>query len=348
MGKVFMFSYNMTFGKGGHHRGHRSGGQYSRRNGELFINTYMGKLGEFGLHEYFTGKGFELEEPDLEKWGIGIWDDQDLTVNSKKLSVKGVAHFSQLLLLETKDWDSQGRYLPNLGKGTSESDYLILTRVTDGKSLMKRNRLMYSDEVKKVDLAAVLFAQRWEFDIAGFITIEEKQEIVEKGTNVRVTLFGSYLEIPDLVFMGSHDFVIDHLFRFFKKKFPQFKVKIIYVGSSSGLSALHNSECDITGIHLLDESTKTYNKKFIEEYGLTASTIQVKGYKRKQGLYLAHEFENKINSLEDLVFSGLTFLNRNKGSGTRIWFDLYLNQLALKRKVPLSKIKDNMKPLLSG
>lgn len=41
------FAYGMTFGGSGAHRDHRSGGQAHRHLGEIFINTFQGKLAEF-------------------------------------------------------------------------------------------------------------------------------------------------------------------------------------------------------------------------------------------------------------------------------------------------------------
>ena len=54
-----------------------------------------------------------IEEPDLGVYEAGIWDDVDLIVNNRKISVKSAAHFSQLLLLEADDWDEHGYYIPN-------------------------------------------------------------------------------------------------------------------------------------------------------------------------------------------------------------------------------------------
>ncbi len=48
----FNFAYNMVFGEG-YHRKHRSGGQYSRKNGELFANTFQGKIAEFVVYNEF-------------------------------------------------------------------------------------------------------------------------------------------------------------------------------------------------------------------------------------------------------------------------------------------------------
>jgi hypothetical protein len=178
--RVFEFAYGMTFGNSGEHREFRTGGQTRRKNGELFINTFQGKLAEFGMHKYFQSKGFEIEEPDTGMWERGFWDSEDLIVKGKKINIKSVAFFSNLLLLETQDWDLDGNYIPNIGKdSTSKYDFFILNRIKpDGKSLMRGARLFYANEVDKAKLKDIILGQNWEFDIAGFITSEQLIEII--------------------------------------------------------------------------------------------------------------------------------------------------------------------------
>lgn len=44
--RVFDFAYTMAFTTKGEHRSTRSGGEHSRRNGEIFANTFQGKIAE--------------------------------------------------------------------------------------------------------------------------------------------------------------------------------------------------------------------------------------------------------------------------------------------------------------
>ena len=92
--EVFDFAYNMTFGGEGEHRGHRSGGQYGRKNGELFINTFQGKLAEFALFDLFNSNGKSIERPDLGMWKLGIWDSVDLIIESKHYNIKSTIYYN--------------------------------------------------------------------------------------------------------------------------------------------------------------------------------------------------------------------------------------------------------------
>jgi hypothetical protein len=67
---AFEFAYKMSFGHEGEHRAYRSGGSKTRRQGEIFINTFQGKLAEFTI--YNTLYEFcDVPKPDLDTYGRG-------------------------------------------------------------------------------------------------------------------------------------------------------------------------------------------------------------------------------------------------------------------------------------
>ncbi len=79
--RVFEFAYAMTFGKG-EHRDHRTGGTLKRKKGQIFINTFQGKLSELGVYNLFFQHNKEaykrLSPPDFKVYGLGDWDDSDI------------------------------------------------------------------------------------------------------------------------------------------------------------------------------------------------------------------------------------------------------------------------------
>ena len=178
--KVTLFAYDMCFGEG-HHRRHRTGGVLQRHAGEQFCNTFQGKLAEVVLRNYLISKGYKCDEPDFNVFGEGIWDDTDLIINGKSLSVKSAAFFSNLLLLESRDYDNEGNYLPNLNIGaTACYDYYILVRICpDIKGIFRGKRLLYSDSIDKQTIESIISSQAWSYDIAGWISHEEFVSIIE-------------------------------------------------------------------------------------------------------------------------------------------------------------------------
>lgn len=179
IGASFEFAFNMSFGNAGHHRNHRTGGNLKRKNGEIFINAYQGKLAEFAFYNWLKSKNMEVDLPDLRVFGEGIWDDSDFKIGGKCISIKSAAFFSNLMLLETEDWDQQGNYIPNSGTAHANYDYFVLIRIKpDGKKVMKENRLYYAEEVEKDLLTQIIIKEKWFADLAGFATKADIQHVI--------------------------------------------------------------------------------------------------------------------------------------------------------------------------
>ncbi len=166
----------------------------------------------------------------------------------------------------------------------------------------------------------------------GFITIPENVRILDEGETLEVTLFGES-EPTDLMFIGSHDIGVDVLLRIISAGVPN--TKVINVGSQGGLAAVRKGLADVAGIHLLSESGE-YNVPFIHMYGLHRVTL-VKGYLREQGLMTR---KGERISLDNLI--GKRFINRNRGSGTRVLTDIELEKIALKHGVPLIELTQSI------
>lgn len=176
--KVFDFAYKMTFGNEGQHRNHRSGGSHQRRLGEIFADTFQGKLSEFAIYNTLY-KEFKIDVPDLSVWELGKWDDVDLIADNMRLSVKSTKAFGQLMLLETKDWDSDGNYLPNTDKNESSYDAFILVRMKPYcADILKRIRAYYADSVEYEVLKNEICNEKWNYDIPGFIWNHELKQVI--------------------------------------------------------------------------------------------------------------------------------------------------------------------------
>lgn len=174
--KVFDFAYEMAFTD--KHRNTRSGGSKGRTNGEIFANTFQGKIAECAACNFFYRYDSSVA-PDFSTYEKGIWDSVDLTVCSKQIAVKSTKHFGQLLLLETKDWDMYGRYIPNIGVSACAYDCLMLVRITPNcEDLLKKERLLYSSQIDRNRLQDICCSQKWEYDYAGYITREDLIHII--------------------------------------------------------------------------------------------------------------------------------------------------------------------------
>jgi len=187
------FAYAMTFGKDGEHRRYRSGGTHTRKNGEIFCDTFQGKLAEYFVYQRLKSMGINCPRPDIEKWGLGKWDDEDFLINNKLINVKSMAFFSNLLLLETKDWDKNGLYIPN----NKYYDYFIVVRIKpELKKEFRIKRMLYSNDIGYERIKSLFEKLSFFADTPGYITsallrekIQERQ-ILPKGSmlNGRITM----------------------------------------------------------------------------------------------------------------------------------------------------------------
>lgn len=175
--KVFDFAYEMSFGKGGEHRDHRSGGTHHRRNGEIFANTFQGKLAECAIYNHLY-EHCNISAPDFATYGLGEWDKADFYIDNHKVSIKSTKSFGNLLLLETKDWNENGVYLPN----DEAYDFTFLVRMNPYcEDILRTRRLLYSDTVDFKELYAVIGTNSWGYDIPGFVTLEDLKYVIKNN-----------------------------------------------------------------------------------------------------------------------------------------------------------------------
>lgn len=176
----FYFAWDMTFGQVGEHRDHRTGGILRRRMGQIFANTFQGKMAEFAICQTLAPLGYAAE-PDLAVEKLGSWDDFDIQVGSSNISVKSTKKVGNLLLLESRDWMPDGSYKHHDGYGKSEA--LVLVRIDPSpEDLLKKAKLLFSDSCSQLELKkAVAPLSQYRYQIVGAITNADIRDAVLKG-----------------------------------------------------------------------------------------------------------------------------------------------------------------------
>jgi putative molybdopterin biosynthesis protein len=127
-----------------------------------------------------------------------------------------------------------------------------------------------------------------------------------------------------LRFSGSHDLAVELLARLLAEQNPPVDLTADFVGSLGGLMAVARGEADICGTHLWDEATREYNVPFVQRVLPNRAVVLLVLVQRLQGLIVPAGNPRKLESLSDLVREGVTFVNRQPGSGTRVWLDVQL------------------------
>ena len=135
---------------------------------------------------------------------------------------------------------------------------------------------------------------------------------------------------PTVVFSGSHDLGIEQIAAHLQDHVLLLNLP---VGSLDGLVNLRQGLCQVSGTHLQDES-REYNISFVRHLFPDRDVEIVTLAHRTQGLIVADGNPMGVKRLSDLSRPGVRFVNRNAGSGTRLWLDSELRN----RKIPVEKI----------
>jgi putative molybdopterin biosynthesis protein len=164
----------------------------------------------------------------------------------------------------------------------------------------------------------------------GIIRIPALSEGLNENETTEVELLKRLDEITNTVVMvGSHDLTLDLLANLLGKCHPPIFLSSHSVGSLGGILAIKNGNCHMAGSHLLDPETGEYNFPYIHTYlnGIEVKVIHL--VFREQGLFAQRGNPREVKGLDDLLRKDITFINRQKGSGTRILLDHTLKTLSL-------------------
>lgn len=189
-------------------------------------------------------------------------------------------------------------------------------RLSDAVSgeLLKWLSLGYTPE--EIEAVFFLHLARWR---------EEKREVIVQRNMRRRRISSNRI----VRIVGSHDLALNLLIELLKRGNPQFDYILESAGSLGGLIALQQGRAHIAGIHLLDEETGEYNYPYVKRILPGRKIAVVHLAYRMQGLMFIKRNIGEVNGLEILRRAGIRFINRQKGSGTRIYLDLKLGELGI-------------------
>jgi len=162
----------------------------------------------------------------------------------------------------------------------------------------------------------------------GIAIIPRGVQGLEPGQEIRVRLYRAPTELERTIFaIGSHDLTLDVVAHFLSER--NRRLVSSNVGSLGGLVALKRGEGHFGGSHLLDPETGEYNLSYIEQYLPDTPLKLVSWVRREQGLLVAKGNPKRIESLADLAREDVSYVNRQRGAGTRVLLDYHLKQLGI-------------------
>ena len=130
------------------------------------------------------------------------------------------------------------------------------------------------------------------------------------------------------VLLGSDDLALSDLAQ---RAAERLGLRLILqpVGSLDGLIALRQGMAQISACHLLDAASGEYNLPYVRHIFPDREVRLITLAHRAQGLLVAEGNPLRIRGIADLAREDVTLVNRNPGSGTRLWLDQQLARLGI-------------------
>ena len=164
----------------------------------------------------------------------------------------------------------------------------------------------------------------------GIVEVPQGLEGYEAGAEVDVRLLSSMEKLQNtVVVIGSHDPLLDELADMMHLENDGVYMGSSHVGSMGGVMAVRRGEAHAAGCHLLDTETGKYNITFIKKYFPKGGVKLLRCVGRQQGLMVAKGNPLNIQEFKDIAKDGMRYVNRQKGSGTRILTDYLCKQAQL-------------------
>jgi putative molybdopterin biosynthesis protein len=164
----------------------------------------------------------------------------------------------------------------------------------------------------------------------GILRIPHHVEGIKQNEPMEAELLRPMDAVNDtLVAVGSHDNSLDILADQIRAENGNLTLSSSHVGSLGGLMAIKRGVCHMAGSHLLDTEDGSYNISYIKKYLPDMDVRLVHLVYRDQGLIVPKGNPKQIQGIEDLERDGISFINRQGGSGTRILLDYRLKQLGV-------------------
>jgi putative molybdopterin biosynthesis protein len=169
----------------------------------------------------------------------------------------------------------------------------------------------------------------------GIVLIPRHNEGLNAGDRVAVRLYRPAAEIArTIVAIGSHDLCLDLLAQRLAEQGAArpggaTRLSSANVGSQGGLVALRRREAHLAGSHLLDPETGEYNVSAIHRYLPEVPVMLVSLAGRDQGLMVKPGNPLGLRTLADVAKTGIIFVNRQRGAGTRVLLDFEIGKIGL-------------------
>lgn len=129
--------------------------------------------------------------------------------------------------------------------------------------------------------------------------------------------------------IGSNDIAFRGLAGNISTKATGVSPIVLSMDSLEGLVKLQEGICQMATCHLLDPDGVEYNRGYVRHLFSGQAMALIHLYHREEGLLVRAGNPKQIHGLEDLARSDVRLINRECGSGVRVWLDVQLKRLGI-------------------
>jgi putative molybdopterin biosynthesis protein len=133
----------------------------------------------------------------------------------------------------------------------------------------------------------------------------------------------------EMFVISGQDMILDVIAGNLQSRMRDVKFVRSYSGSYNALMGLYFGEVQAATAHLWDGETGEYNIPYIKRIVPGIQTVVIGMVKRRVGLYVQKGNPKNIHSLSDLLRSDVAMINREKGSGIRVFLDESLKKMGV-------------------
>jgi len=175
-----------------------------------------------------------------------------------------------------------------------------------------RHHLKLLEEVGLVELISTRV-------VGGFV--EKYYQASARSYMVHLALVPERADRQNILAFGSHDIALEILAGQTNQASPETFLVPLPVGSLDGLIAVRQGLGHVAGCHLFDEVSGEFNRDYVRHLFPGQHMLLFTLTHREQGLMIAPGNPKEIRTIPDLVRPDVTLVNRQPGSGTRLWLD---------------------------
>ncbi|HWT79416.1 MAG TPA: substrate-binding domain-containing protein, partial [Candidatus Methylomirabilis sp.] len=181
-----------------------------------------------------------------------------------------------------------------------------------------RHHLKALEDVGLVELSST-------HPVRGFL--EKYYRATQRAYLVQLTVVPEASENKLPVIIGSNDPALQQVMD--AQSHPA--CSFLNLDSLEGLVRLREGICEMATIHLLDSESGEYNRAFVRHFFPGEEMALVRLFHREEGLLVQPGNPLELHGIEDLARPGVRMVNRERGAGTRIWFDQALAKAGISR-----------------